>query len=488
VLRGAAAVAVAIGSLASTPGAAGAAGSWLPGDLHVHTTYSHDSYGPPAELLPPSPTDVYTLGWTVREQFALGASRGLQYMAITDHNDIRSQTDPGFGFGGLIALPAYENSLKGHAQMLGARHLYPNGDKGTAAVRRLEAALHGSPDRGVFQANHPNDPKWEYAYDVPVDTVEAWNLPWYYQPPFPAASDNDRALRYWEGWLDRGRKVGVTGGSDNHYRATAPAQGVGQPTTWVFARERSVRGVLGGVRAGHTFVSHEPPAYGGPTAFLEADGNGDGRYEAMVGDTVPPGSALRVRVMGATGALLRVVSDGGRQAFAPVPISSGSFEYRFRLPRKDSWVHAEVYGTDVADQRVEGCTGVVGADGSKATTYCTNRVLMLALTSAIYLRATVAHGSARLAALPRGCVRRPFRATVTGRRIARVMFSLDGGRARAGRRVRRGSRYDLRLDPRRPGAHRLAARVWFERGSATPPRTLSRRFAVCARRERGDVD
>jgi hypothetical protein len=262
--------------------------------------------------------------------------------------------------------------------------MYDNGDQSVAAVTALENALHA--DGGVFQANHPMDPKWEYAYDVPVDTVEVWNLPWYYQPPFPAASNNDGALAYWEGWLDRGLKVGAAGGSDNHWVSTTAAQGPGQPTTYVFARDRSERAILAGLRSGHTFVSHEPPAYGGARAFLEGDPGRDGRYRAMAGDTVPPGSPLRVRVEGAPGAYLRIVTDGGVQAFDPVPVTSGDFEYRFRLPRGATWVNAQVYGNDAQQGREDLCNQVVGADGTEPTTYCKNRIAMLALTSAIYLR------------------------------------------------------------------------------------------------------
>lgn len=462
-----------------------AAGRWIPGDLHVHTTYSHDSFGPPAELTPPSPEDAYTFGWSVGEQFTLAKSRGLEYVAITDHNDIRSQSDAGFGSGGLVPIPAYENSLKGHAQMLGARHIYDNGDKGTPAIRRLAGALHGAPDRGIFQANHPIDPPFAYGYEVPVDTVEAWNLPWYFQPPFPSASDNDSALRYWQGWLDRGRKVGVTGGSDNHYRGTAAVQGVGQPTTWVFAQERSARGILEGLRAGHTFVVHEPPGYGAPSAFLEADGNGDGRYEAMVGDTVRPGSALRVRVAQAPGSFLRIVTDGGHEAFAPVPVTGTNFEYRFKLPAKATWVHAQVYGDNEKDQKATGCSTVLGADGAKQSTYCTNRTLMLAITSAIYLRPPPAArppGRARLAGFPHRCAARPFPARVIGRGMARITLKLDGRPVGPLRTVRRGAHYTLRIQPSRlrAGRHRVTGRVIFSKTRSTPPRSVSGRFHVCS--------
>src|SRR5436190_3568728 len=171
---------IAFAALALAPPALAARGEWLAGDLHVHTTYSHDSYGGPGDDNT-GPDQAYTLGHTVTDDFAIAASRGLDYLAITDHNDVRSQSDPGFGAFGVLGLPAYENSLNGHAQMLGATHLFDSGDKSTAAVIAMEDALHA--EGGLLQANHPNDPRWGYGYDVPVDSVEIWNLPWYYQPP-----------------------------------------------------------------------------------------------------------------------------------------------------------------------------------------------------------------------------------------------------------------------------------------------------------------
>ena len=373
----AAALAALLAAALAAPAHAAPKGEWLAGDLHVHTTYSHDSYGGPSDDNTP-PEDFYTLGWSVGDQFQNAAIRGLDFTFITDHEDIRSQSDPGFGAGGVIPMPGYENSLQGHAQMLGATRIYDNGDKSSAAVTALRDALRA--DGGVFQVNHPaegstdfpHDPDWKYMYDVEPDTVEVWNISRIYQPPLPSASSNDDAVRYWEGWLDRGARVAATGGSDNHWRSTFAAQGVGQPTTWVYAPERSREGILEGLRAGRTFISHQPPNHAGPRLFLEGDG-------VMVGDRVPTGTKLRVRVQNGAGSFLRLVTTGSRFYGEPVPVTSLDFEHEFEAPAEPGWVRAELFDPDLAAERSAVCD-------NPETTYCRNMLGVTAMTSAMYLR------------------------------------------------------------------------------------------------------
>ena len=376
-MRRALATAAALAWLAA-PAHATQHGEWLAGDLHVHTTHSHDSYGGPGDDNT-GPEEFYTLGWSVADQFQHAALRGLDYLAITDHEDIRSQEDPGFGANGVLPVPGYENSLSGHAQMLGATRLYDNGDESATAVQALADALRA--DGGAFQVNHPaegstdfpHDTDWGYMYAVQPDTVEVWNISRLWQPPLPSASSNDDAIRYWEGWLDRGAKVAATGGSDNHWRTTFAAQGVGQPTTWVFARERTTAGVLEGIRAGRTFISHQPPNLGGPRLFLEGEGT-------MVGDDVAPGAPLRVRVEGGTGMFLRLVTTGGEFLGDPVPVTGPSFTHEFAAPNASpGWVRAELFAPDLAEERAALCD-------LPDTTYCRNLLGVTAMTSAIYVR------------------------------------------------------------------------------------------------------
>jgi hypothetical protein len=365
------------------------AGVWLSGDLHVHTTYSHDSYGGPTDDNT-GLDEAYTLGFPVVGEFLLAKTRGLDFLAITDHNDVRSQSDPGFGAFGVIPVPGYENSLNGHAQMLGATQVYPDVDHSSAAAVQAQANQLRA-DGGVWQINHPansdtenpDDLDWALGYAVQPDTVEAWNGSPLYEAPLPAANSFDDAVKYWDGWLDRGAKVGLTGGSDSHWLTLAAVAGAGQPTTWVYAADRSVPAILDGLRHGRTFVSNQPPGLLGPKLFLEADADRNGTYESIVGDTVAPGTPMRVRAEGPLGAYIRVVTNGGADAIAPVHTLSLKPEVRFTAPAGKTWVRAELAIEDLQSTRQQVC-GLTGLN-ALIYGYCRNRLLVLSMTSAMYL-------------------------------------------------------------------------------------------------------
>ncbi|HEU4481352.1 MAG TPA: CehA/McbA family metallohydrolase [Actinomycetota bacterium] len=366
-------------------------GAWYAGDLHVHTTYSHDSYGGPDDDNT-SYDESYTFGWSVGEQGDIARLRGLDYITISDHNDVRSITDPAFGSEGLLWIPAYENSLPGHAQMLGIDRLLDNGQRTLEDVQRLADTLHA--EGGAFQINHPSDHGWHdhYGHSFVPDTVEVWNIgAWYHQHPVPAANDNEFSLRFWDEFLDAGHQVGATGGSDNHWRSLTGIAGVGQPTTWVFAKKPTSDSILEAIREGRTTISHQPPAYGGQFAEIEGDRNGDGTFDATLGDTIEPGKPLRVTVDGAVGATLRLVTDGS-ETLAEVPVTSTPFTYELPAPATSTWLRAEVFTEDAGEVRAElspvcdAFDGFTGFFDQPQTTYCDNRLLMLALTSPIYIQ------------------------------------------------------------------------------------------------------
>ena len=382
------------------PAAAEPSCDWLAGDLHVHTSYSHDSYGGPTDDNT-NPDEFYTFGWQPGDEGLLAATRGLDYVAITDHEDIRSQSDfDDIRQYGVIPVPSYENSLTGHSQMHGATRVYDNGADSLADVERVAGELRA--DGGVFQVNHPADGNWlkAYGYGFVPDAIEIWNIgAWAYEPPAPATNDHEYPLRFYDDFLKMGHQIAATGGSDSHWRSTTAAQGVGQPTTWVCADTPDVRGILDGMKAGRTTISHQPPAYGGPFAELRADGDGDGTYESMLGDTVAPGSSVRAVVDDAPGATLRLVSDLGTQE---VSVDSPAFSRDFTVPAEAKYVRAEVFYEDLQEERSEqqqicdNLEPLVAYVTDDPVSYCQSRLAVVALTSPVYFETPEADRSTTL--------------------------------------------------------------------------------------------
>jgi hypothetical protein len=394
----------------------------LAGDFHVHTVYSHDSWGGPDDP-GTGPDEFYTLGWTPGQQGAIAESRDLDFIAITDHDNVdgylaREGAATGVGLyesgwgltdqlpGGdpLIWVPDYEANAGGggHAQMHGATHVYPK-----APAPEMAAALRA--EGGAFQINHPADTNWheytgdadgdgrqdfdEFAFNFPgfaPDSLEVWNIgAWAYEPPFPATNDHEFPVQMYDQLLDKGHHIAATGGSDNHWRSTTAAQGVGQPTTWVCAEERTAASIVQALRANRTMISNQPPAYQGPRVLLYADGNGDDQLEAITGDTVPPGSTVVANVENGDGATLRFITNGGTILHEET-IDAFNVSVDVDVPDDSTWVRAELLYPDGRDARRElqplcdMSNEIFGTDPEARNTYCENRLAMLSMTSPIY--------------------------------------------------------------------------------------------------------
>jgi hypothetical protein len=282
----------------------------------------------------------------------------------------------------VIGIPAYENSLHGHAQMLGATHLYPADSGDPSSVQRAADALRS--DGGVFQINHPvarghpvtdcsaRDLDWGYGYDVVPDTLEVWNL---------ATPQMEDATAWWECWLQRGVHLPATGGSDSHWASLAAAQGVGNPTTWALATQPTEAGVLYALRHGRTSITRLPPSSGGSPLLLEADTNRDGTFESVEGDTVRPGVPMRVRTAGGTGGLVRVRANG-QTLVDDAPLAAGGDTVTFDAPASPGWVRAELRLTPASVQGTLDCSALPGAPDP---TPCAGDQVLAALTSPIYV-------------------------------------------------------------------------------------------------------
>jgi hypothetical protein len=363
---------------------AGAA-DWYAGDGHVHTCYSHDAWCPPDD--DEGQDAFYSFGGTVTERFLEASLKGIDFLVISDHNNVRAHTDPGFNTQNVTGIHAYEASLKGgHAQMIGAFKVYERGSGDSVSTNALAKALRL--DGGFFQANHPSGDftgspiktcedaagarmNWTYGYAVLPDTIEVWNATTLLQP----------AELLWDCWLQRGARIGALAGSDSH---GANHVNLGLPTMWVYAASVAEKDIVAALHAGRTTLSRVAPNQGATRLLLEGDRNRDGKFEAMIGDEVPPRTPLRIRTEGGTGTGLLSVRANGKTVVDREPLASGDV-FTLDAPAEPGWVRATLSLRN----------GVTSVDPACSPPYaspvtpCTEDLGVAAMTSPIYVAAAV---------------------------------------------------------------------------------------------------
>ncbi len=269
---------------------------WYAGDLHMHTHHSDGR-------------------WSAADLWRAVRERNLDFFVLTDHNTLAGHAEVAALAGGdTLPIPGIEvTTLHGHLLALGVETWIDwrvgwNGRTIDDVVRDVHAnggvAIIAHPAAGASPGCHGC--RWDLL-DVDmraIDGVEAWNNGW------PVDDDNERNLLMYDGWLGRGFRVPITGGSDDH--GDLPSFVPGAPTTYVYATELSRAGILDGIRAGHTMVSSGPAMRASASA---------GSTAGLPGDTLPAGEPLRIdaRVTHVTvPASLRIVGSAGPLAAATI--------------------------------------------------------------------------------------------------------------------------------------------------------------------------
>ncbi len=209
------------------PAAAGLC--WLAGDLHTHTVHSDGAL-------------------TLDELGALAYGRGLDFLAVTDHN-----TTSHHPFLAGASARTGVTLVPGQEVTTGTGHANAWGDIGWIDFRRPADEWLAETERrgGVLSVNHPlaADLAWRQPMTRRPRHAEVWHWSWL-----------DRRwggpLAWWQAW---GPATIPVGGSDFHrHGADAPP---GTPTTWVACERSRVDGgdtagaVLDGLRAGRVAVS-----------------------------------------------------------------------------------------------------------------------------------------------------------------------------------------------------------------------------------------
>jgi hypothetical protein len=232
----------------------------LRGDLHTHT---HGSDG------------VLTAG-----ELAQHAMRqGLDFLAITDHNQMVS-SDSLPQILGITLIPGIEwTHYQGHASFLGVDKPYDE-PFFTNTPEEMQARFKTAREQGaVIVIDHPFQEGCEFRFDldsIPFDCLEIWNG--------PMRGSNLQAVGLWQSMLAAGKKVPITGGSDYHrdHLFLFP----GGPTTCVYAMSTSPADILHAVRQGHAYITFAPD---GPVLEINAG-------DAILGDSVPYSTYREVQI------------------------------------------------------------------------------------------------------------------------------------------------------------------------------------------------
>lgn len=263
--------------------------AWYRGDCHLHTVYSD--------------------GRRLPEEVAAGArAAGLDFMVSTDHNTSSSHGvwGPLAGPDLLIVTGEEVTTRNGHWLALGlppGRWIDWRYRSRDDAYQRFARQVRR--DGGLVVPAHPYCPyvacQWKFGYQE-ADAVEVWNGPWTY--------DDESAVDSWDAGLGEAVRQGrdwlpALGNSDAH----SVPQVIGSPHNVVLAEDLTRSDILGGMRAGRSWIAESSAVQ------LDFTATGHGR-RAGIGErlAVPPDAPVDVRltVAGVPGGTARFITDEGQ--------------------------------------------------------------------------------------------------------------------------------------------------------------------------------
>jgi hypothetical protein len=321
--------------LRSSPG-------WYRGDLHMHTAHSDGQCNSQTGKRVPCPVFL---------TLQAAAARGLDFIAITDHNttsQYNSLRELQPYFDRLLLIPGREiTTFEGHANIFGITEFvdFRVGSNKTPDMNTFfERAAQSD---AIISINHPNAPTGEACMGCGwspktadlhlVSAIEAVNG--------GSEEGSYSGIPFWEKQLDSGYRPTAIGGSDNHNAELPPDKpgSVGSPTTVVYASELSVNAILAGIRSGRAFI--DLTASRDRLLDLSAQ---NGVARAAMGEDLPAASgetvSLSIHVLACQGSSVRVVLDGKQNLGIPSAINSPdqTLTSQWQSDGRWHWLRADV--------------------------------------------------------------------------------------------------------------------------------------------------
>jgi hypothetical protein len=271
---------------------------------------------------------------------------GIDALALTDHNTMRGAASTEFHHPptGMIMVKGMEwnawnnfgETVVGHACVLGM-----DGEAPLESGASLETMITEATRRhATIVINHPFC--WRYSWAAPTPdarahAVEVWNGCWDLAKPI---LNNDQALALWDADLRRGGHLTAVAGTDHHGQFF---DDVARNVNMVFAETPDEAGILKGIREGHVTITSGP---NDGAVYLEADADGDGVFESMMGDRcarpVSGSVAVRARVLGGQGKQVAFYTGAGRVAVKAVTGVNATIPLTVSLAEGADYVRAEL--------------------------------------------------------------------------------------------------------------------------------------------------
>lgn len=286
--------------------------AWYRGDLHMHTAHSDGSCLSQSGRKVPCPVFLTAEAAT---------ARGLDFIAVTDHNtishyDALRELQPYFDK--LLFIPGREiTTFWGHANLFGPTE-FVDFRVGTTVPSMQSLFEQADTMHAILSINHPNAPTGEICMGcgwTPKETIDPHLIQAVEAVNGGAEEGQYSGISFWEKYLNQGYRITAIGGSDNH-NASSPAgtrSAIGSPTTVVYANDLSVTSLLDAIRKGHVFIDLSASR----DRRLEVSAE-DGSQKAIMGDALqaPSDSTIQVstHVVACAGNQLRFLLDG-----QPVP-------------------------------------------------------------------------------------------------------------------------------------------------------------------------
>lgn len=308
----------------------------------------------------------YSIGSeNVNELIKRAEKDGLDFLAITDINTLKSIEDPEYHSDKLVLIPAMKwgNEEKGYALVYCPRTPL---DTPTTIPEAQAECIRVQAQGGIFAIAHPCFPVgfWQWGLNY-VNAIQVWCREWRAVPPLTldklddwikekkdgrfvyslaaavnesniaSVSANSQASRFWDYEIARGAMTCGIAGS----HSSSPSVPLGKPITYVRAENKSLAAILDGIRLGRTFVSS---GTGGVKLAFIADTLADNKIDVGIGGVVPLDLDIRFEaiVTNAKGKKLEVLfngrpivikiieSDNFTLRFTDKPVRSGAYRLR----------------------------------------------------------------------------------------------------------------------------------------------------------------